>query len=224
MTLHSSPAVALYQGNARLWQDANLIQAPSIEFDRDRRALVAQGTAVQPISTVLVQAAEMDRGKAGGTSAPRSKNLDRKAVPSSTMTISAAKRTYEDSERRARYEGGVVGKGNGFTASASVIDAFLMPRSQSHGNQALARPSQLDRMVAEGEVSIQQANRRAAGEHLEYSAAEDKFVLTGGPPSIFDAERGKITGVSLTLFRHDGRVVVEGNNSSPTVTQTKVAR
>jgi len=49
-------------------------------------------------------------------------------------------------------------------------------------------------------------------------------VLTGGPPSIFDAEHGKITGVSLTFFRHDDRVLVEGNNLSPTVTQTRVAR
>jgi hypothetical protein len=49
-------------------------------------------------------------------------------------------------------------------------------------------------------------------------------VLSGGSPSIFDAEHGKITGVSLTLFRHDGRVLVEGNNTSPTVTQTRVAR
>ena len=45
---------------------------------------------------------------------------------------------------------------------------------------------------------------------LVYTAADDKFVLTGGPPSIFDAEQGKITGVSLTFFRHDDRVLVEG--------------
>ena len=40
----------------------------------------------------------------------------------------------------------------------------------------------------------------------------------GGPPSIFDAEQGKITGVSLTFYRHDDRVLVEGNNTSPTST------
>jgi len=57
-----------------------------------------------------------------------------------------------------------------------------------------------------------------------YTALEDKFVLTGGPPSIFDAEHGKITGVSLTFFRRDDRVLVEGSNSFPTVTQTRVAR
>ena len=43
MTAHSSPAVALYTGDARLWQNANVIQAPSIEFDRNHRSVVAQG-------------------------------------------------------------------------------------------------------------------------------------------------------------------------------------
>ena len=42
MTAHSSPAVALYTGEARLWQDANVIQAPSIEFDRNHRSVVAR--------------------------------------------------------------------------------------------------------------------------------------------------------------------------------------
>jgi len=32
-----------------------LVEAPSIQFDRDRRSLVAQGTAAHPVSTVLVQ-------------------------------------------------------------------------------------------------------------------------------------------------------------------------
>ena len=71
---------------------------------------------------------------------------------------------------------------------------------------------------------ITEPSRRATGENLTYTTADDKFVLTGGPPSIFDAEHGKITAVSLTLFRRDGRVVVEGDKSSPAVTETKVVR
>ena len=39
MTAHSSPAVALYTGDARLWQDANVMEAPSIEFDREHRSV-----------------------------------------------------------------------------------------------------------------------------------------------------------------------------------------
>jgi hypothetical protein len=79
-------------------------------------------------------------------------------------------------------------------------------------------------LVAQDSVVIQQANRRADGQNLVYTVADDKFVLTGGPPSIFDAEQGKITGVSLTFFRGDDRVLVEGGTSTPVVTQTRVAR
>ena len=56
MTAHSSPAgTALYSGDARLWQDANMVEAPAIQFDRDHRALLAQGTAQQPVKTTLLQ-------------------------------------------------------------------------------------------------------------------------------------------------------------------------
>src|SRR5579863_3565624 len=65
MTAHNSTAVALYEGKARLWQDANVIAAPSIQFDRNRRSLVAQGTPAQPVSTVLVQ----QSGKSGSPKA-----------------------------------------------------------------------------------------------------------------------------------------------------------
>jgi len=89
---------------------------------------------------------------------------------------------------------------------------------------ALAGTGKIDRIIANDHVVITQPNRTATGDQLVYTSSDDKFVLSGGPPSIFDAEQGKITGVSLTLFRHDGRVLVEGSSTSPTVTQTRVAR
>jgi lipopolysaccharide export system protein LptA len=104
------------------------------------------------------------------------------------------------------------------------MDAYLLPRSQTSSNQPLAGPGQLDHMVAQGNVVVVQPTRKAEGQTLVYTASDDKFVLTGGPPSIFDAERGKITGVSLTFFRADDRVLVEGKASTPVVTQTRVAR
>jgi len=238
MTAHNSPAVALYQGNARLWQDANLIEAPSIEFDRDRRSLVAQGTPAQRVLTTLVQ------GKAGsrpGTAPPVGARVDRAPVPrggkrhsdpksnekpdeARPIAISAARLSYSDPERRAHYDGGVTARGTGFTATSAEMDVYLLPRSQAASSQSLASPGRLDRMVAQGKVVIDQPGRRAEGNTLVYTAADDKFVLTGGPPSIFDAERGKITGVSLTFFRHDDRVLVEGEANTPVVTQTRVAR
>jgi len=237
MTAHNTTAVALYSGNARLWQDANVIEAPSIQFDRDRRFVTAQGTAAQPVQTILVQARKAvsgssDEGKVRANppgSRPSSSGQRSAAGDSGLVAITAMKLTYADSERKAHYEGGVVAKGEEFTASAKTMDAYLLARRQTSINQSLAGsstggPGQLDRLVAEGDVVVQQPKRRAEGQRLVYTAADDKFVLTGGPPSIFDAEQGKITGVSLTFYKRDDRVLVEGEASTPVVTQTRVAR
>jgi lipopolysaccharide export system protein LptA len=246
MTAHSTRGTALYSGNARLWQDANIIEAPTIQFDRERRFVTAQGTSAQPVQTILIQAEKVQaekvqtekvqtekvqpgQTKSGNTSQiekmdgkPSGKTASR--AGSTSISITAAKLTYADSERKVHYEGGVVAKGADFTASAKTADAYLLPRSQTSSHQAFAGPGQLDRMVAQDDVVVQQPRRRADGQKLVYTAADDKFVLTGGPPSIFDAEQGKITGVSLTFFRRDDRVLVEGEASTPVVTQTRVAR
>jgi len=221
MTAHSNPGIALYTGNARLWQDANIIEAPSIQFERDRRFVVAQGATAQPVQTILAQTAKA--GESQGETAAKKKQ---KAPASGTspIVITSSKLTYADAERKVHYEGGVSAKGADFTANAQSADAFLVARSESSGDKSLAGPSQLDHMIAEGSVAIQQPNRRADGQKLVFTTADDKFVLTGGPPSIFDAEQGKITGVSLTFFRTDDRVLVEGAKNTPVVTQTRVAR
>jgi lipopolysaccharide export system protein LptA len=230
MTAHHAPGVVLYSGNARLWQDANIIEAPTIQFDRDRRFVTAQGTPTQPVQTILVQSEKIQSGKANpGNSPGTDKNAPRpdKAIPlsrSSPIAITASKLTYADSERKVHYESGVIAKGSDFTASAKTVDAYLLSRSQTSNPKGPAGPGQLNRLVAQDSVVIQQANRRADGQNLVYTVADDKFVLTGGPPSIFDAEQGKITGVSLTFFRGDDRVLVEGGTSTPVVTQTRVAR
>jgi len=223
MTAHNNPGVALYSGNARLWQDANIIEAPSIQFDRERRFVVAQGTAEQPVQTILADTQKNQPPGLQPQNRPAGKQRVIPGTASAPIAITAARLTYADSERRIHYEGGVVAKTADFTATAKTVDAYLLPHSQSSKTQTAPAPGQLDRMVAEGDVVIQQPKRRAEGQRLVYTASEDKFVMTGGPPSIFDAEQGKITGVSLTFFRRDDRVLVEGVAGSALVT-TQVAR
>jgi len=208
MTAHRSPAVAVYTGDARLWQNANVVEAPTLQFDRDHRSLVAQGVApgtlAQPVSSVLVQV-----DKSG------------KVTP---VRITSARLNYADAERRIFLDGGVTAKGSDATLTGQQMTVFLLPRSQSQRGAGLGMPGQVERIVAQDKVVITQPTRHATGDHLVYTAADDKFVLTGGTPSIFDAERGKITGDSLTFYRHDDRVLVEGKETSPTVTKTQVAR
>jgi lipopolysaccharide export system protein LptA len=198
MTARNNPASATYTGGARLWQNANVIQAPSIQFQKDGRTVLADSTSDQRVSTVLV-----GTGQSGKTTA---------------VNISANHLVYRDSDRKAHFEGGVTIRGADLTITSRQMDVFLASVEKRTG------PARLERIIAAQGVVITEGNRRATGEQLTYTASDDKFVLIGGPPSIFDAEHGKITGVSLTFFRADDRVVVEGDSRSPAVTQTRVVR
>jgi lipopolysaccharide export system protein LptA len=159
---------------------------------------------LQPVSTVLVQ---VDKN---GTVTP--------------LRITSARLNYADVERRIFLDGGVTTKASDATMTGQRMTVFLLPRSQSKAGANPAMPGQVDRIIAEDQVVITQPTRHATGERLVYTSADDKFVLTGGPPSIFDAERGKTTGDSLTFYKHDDRVLVEGRETSPAVTRTQVAR
>lgn len=206
MTAHNNPAIATYTGNARLWQNANLVEAPSIQFQKEQRTVIADSNSNQKVSTVLISTDK--RGKA------------------TPVNITSNHLVYRDSERKAHYEGDVTVRSTDMTLTSNQMDVFFAPPA-GEGQRPVVPQSptaKLDKIVATGSVLISQPDRRGNGERLVYTASDDKFVLTGGPPSIFDAEHGKVTGVSLTLFRHDDRVVVEGDSSSPAVTQTKVVR
>jgi lipopolysaccharide export system protein LptA len=223
MAVRKLPAVALYTGGARLWQDANLVSAPSIQFDKDERTILAASDSGAKVSTVLVA-------------------TDKQGKPT-PVRITSSRLAYRDREREAHFEGEVRVSGQDLTITAEEMDVWLQPPAPSGsspqasqvetgGTDKVSPPSpppgsglsQLEKIIASGSVRITEQNRRARGERLVYTASEDKFVLTGGPPSIFDAERGNITGVSLTLFRRDDRVVVEGDSSSPAVSETRVVR
>jgi lipopolysaccharide export system protein LptA len=203
MSVAGTAAVALYTGSVKLWQDANMVEARSIEFDRERRSMIARGTPERLVSTILIE--------------------NNKAGEPTPIAITSSRLTYTDGERRVHFDGNVTAKGLDVTITARQIDAFLQAHGQSTPSQS-SSAAKIDKIVAAGQVIVIQPGRRATGDQLVYAAAEDKFVMTGGPPSIFDAEHGKITGVSLTFFRRDDRVFIEGNNKFPTVTQTRVAR
>ena len=207
MTAHDA-GTATYRGDARLWQNANFVAAPVIEFHKEGREVIASSDSGQKVSMVLVGAADSGR-----------------ATPVSVTTTHMG---YRDSERKAHCEGGVSVRSADLTVTAHQMDVYLAPSGEpvheSPGTPEEGARAKLDKIVANGSVHITQPNRRATGDELIYTASDDKFVLSGGPPSIFDAERGKITGVSLTLFRHDDRVVVEGDSRSPAVTHMRMER
>ena len=203
MNVQRQSGIARYLGNARLWQGANVVEAPSIEFDQPNRSLVAQGTASTPVTSVFVQVEN------NGKTTP--------------VVVTAARLVYNDSDRRARYTGGVLARGDGMTMTSASADVVLVP-AKNRSAQAIVSPSQLDRIIALGNIVVQQQDRRATGEKLVYTAADEKFVMNGGSPLLADSQHGTIRGDSLTFFSRDDRVLVDSNESSRTISRTRVTR
>ena len=213
MTSHSQPSVAHYTGNVRLWQTANVVRAPVIDFDQQNRTIVAHGDTAQSVSSLFVQQGQ-----------------DGKLSP---VDVTADKLTYVDTERRARYTGSVLARSTNGTISAEQIDIYLKQADSASGDQAKASksaipgsegPSRIDHMVATGKVVVTEPNRRGVGDRLVYTADDGKYYLTGKSASIFDAVHGTIWGDSLTFFSHDDRVLVESKHSSPTVTRARITK
>jgi lipopolysaccharide export system protein LptA len=200
MTANRASDVARFT-SARLWRGPDIVDAPTILFDHAHRSLQALDDQSKRVSAVFVQT-----------------DKNGKTTP---LNVTADKLSYVDAERKAVFSGHVLVRIEGSTITADTVQALLLGRGSQTDSQS---GSQLDRIVAEGDIQIQQPDRKATGSRLVYTAQDEKFVLTGSPahpPSIFDAERGQIQGDSLTFFRHDGRVLVGNGESSNTLTQTK---
>ncbi|HZE25277.1 MAG TPA: LptA/OstA family protein, partial [Blattabacteriaceae bacterium] len=194
-TMNSGTGVARYT-KARLWQGPNIVEAPTISFDRTKRSLQAQGGQSGHVASVFVQ-----------------KDKNGKLTP---VNVTSDRLSYVDADRRAVFSGNVVVRAQDVTISSATVQVILLPNKSQGQNQTA---SQLDRIEAQGDIKIEQGSRKAAGNKLLYTAAEEKMVLTGTPeklPSIFDAERGQISGDSLTFFTHDGRVLVGSGGTSKT--------
>ncbi len=203
-SLRAHPPTAHYGGGARLWQGSNIVQAPSLDFNRERRSLVAQGSAAQPVTTVFVQE-------------------DKQGKPTA-VTVTGARLSYSDPERRARFEGGVTLKSADQTVTAESMEVYLLAAGEK--SAAAAGASRVERVVATGPVVVEAPGRRATGTRLVYTAAEGKFEITGDaahPPTLSDAERGTAIGDSVTFYNHGDRVVVS-SRASRTVTQTQVQK
>lgn len=204
MTASRDSATAIFEGSVRLWQGANSVEAPTIELHREDRTVVAVQTGAQRVKTSLSQTDK--KGKI------------------TLLTVLADRLKYSDDQKIVHFEGHVEGASSGITLTAAKMDCFFRGRAEAPQKAQLTSGMALEKIVADGGVLISQPGRRATGNKVVYTAAGDKFVMTGGPPSIFDAEHGNVTGDSLTLFGHDARVLVEGSKQSPAVTEIRVAR
>lgn len=212
---HASGASIFYGAgstNARIWQGGDSILAPVIELTRTPQTLKAYGAA-------------------SGTGDVVEANLTSVNGPNhrqSVMRVRSHTLLYSDQQRRADFHGEVSATDSSGTIHADDAQVFLARSAgpEAHGAQKNPSPksqSQVERIVASGNVVFSQPGRKGRGDRLVYTASDGRYVLTGSParpPRIEDVAKGVTSGAKLIFDSQDDSVVVSGGQSSA-VTETR---
>jgi lipopolysaccharide export system protein LptA len=210
---NSKTGRAVYTGHVRLWQGQSVLQADSIELQRESRVLNASGS---------VRAVFLQTTQAQSNSQPPSPA----AIPPKQPTlwhVSSGTLTYWDAENRAHLEKNVVVQSPDERMRSPVLDLYFT-RENAAGSSGAAGPSQISRAVATGGVIVEQVDRRGTADRGVYTAAEQKFVLSGGNPTLYDATEGTTTGRELTFNIADDTIIVDSGNGQRTLTKHRVQR
>jgi LPS export ABC transporter protein LptC len=215
---NSKTGRALYAGHARLWQGDSVMEADSIELLRETRVLNAVGN----VRAVFPQASAQ----------PASAQLNVAQAPAKKPQLwhaTCRTLTYRDKESRARLEQNVVVQSAEQKMRGPVLDLYFTRSSQSSppGSSAASPGSgaqQISRAVGTGGVTVEEGDRKATAERGEYTAANGRFVMSGGNPTLYDGSAGTTTGRQLTFFLADDTIIVDSENGSRTLTKHRVEK
>ena len=204
-----------YQGHVRAWHDHDVIESASLDYDGVTRRLSSGNQVLTshlaPAMTSASPAPPLAPGASkGGTPAK-----------TSPVAIRADSLTYFDADQKASYQGHVELRTEQTTLTADKMDVYFT-RTKGKGFSG-DEGSEVDHVVADDHVTVVEPGRRATGNHCEYLAAPGKVTLTGGPPTVYDEQKGLTTGKMLTFFLHDDSVYVDGGDQSPTLTKHRMS-
>ena len=192
-----------YEGHVRAWQGTDVVESSALDVYRAQKR-VSSGLNV--VTSFLQPAAMV--GAQGAT--PHATGETR------PVTIHADFLEYLDEGRRARYHGNVRLVTESTILQSDRLDVYFTQGDTVEG-------SQVDHAEADGHVKVTQPGRVGSSDHGQYFAGPGKVVLTGGPPSLVDEEKGSTTGQRLTFFIHDDRLFVDGGDQSPSFSKHRVA-
>src|ERR1700676_2135416 len=174
MEANAKSGRALYSGHARLWQGDSVLEADSIELQQKSRQL----NAVGKVHSVFPQAAGHDMTGSSATT----KSLKKPSL----WHIASDTLTYMDLENRAHLEGNVVVQSEVQRMRSDVLDLYFTHANTgaadkgSNGVPGASGAQQISRAVGSGGVIVDEQTRKATAERAEYTAADGKFVMSGG--------------------------------------------
>jgi LPS export ABC transporter protein LptC/lipopolysaccharide transport protein LptA len=177
--------VGIYTGNARAWQDDNFVKAERIVLFHDQKRMEAEGA----VQSALYNAR---RKEANGT---------RTVVP---VFATSRSMTYSDTDRLVHYDGDVDIRQGTDRITGAVADVYLQ-KNESY---------EVDHSVTQRNVVVTQPGRRGTGDRAEYTAEDDKVVLTGNPARVEDAEKGTSESRRMIVYLRDNRVISDGGEGA----------
>jgi len=193
-----------YEGHVRAWRGADVVESSNLDVYRLGRRMSSGGQ---------VLTSHLQPASYGAETPPPAGTPRHETRP---LTVQADFLEAFDEGSKATYRGHVKLQTGPTTMEGDRMDVYFSRLGTS-------QDSEVERAIAEGHVVVTQPGRRATAEHGEYSASTGKIVLTGGPPGIRDDQKGFTTGHRLTVFVHDDRLLVEGGDGTPSLSQHRVA-
>ena len=180
----SESSLAVYTGEARLWQGETDIQASTIILDESRGNLTATGS-------VRAQSVVVQLDEETGELEP-------------VITVGWGEELfYDDSLHRTTY-----------TTDARVDSQAEDLRADRIEMYLGARGEPVERVEAYDEVTVQLRGRWAAGDRFTYVEADGRYEMSGVPVRIveqLETECRETTGRTLTFYRSVDTITVDGN-------------
>jgi len=234
---------AVYNGHARLWQGDSVLDSDRIELWRDDKRLLATGHVVAvfpqaggPLAKSFGQlgAAPSKVPAAKVPPSPSPKTTNTAATGSSSAPalwkVVAPSLAYWSDQGKARLEGGVLARSGDASLESRTMDIYLgqAPSGSTggprEGQGAALGARQLSRLLAQGGAVVRQGDRKGVGEQAEYTAADGKFVLSGGEVTVTDASSNTSSGRSLTFFVANDTIFLDSQEGSRTLTKHRVEK
>lgn len=200
MRVEDSNNRVLFDGNAVLWQGEMRLQAQRVRIFRKEERLEADRSVVAEIPDA--------RGETTGSGTSR------------VSVVRSPSMIYDGKTRRALFTGGARLERPALTVESRELACFFLEEVS-----AGKKETKLDRLEAKGAVIIRSEvrgrRRTGRGEHADYHLAEERIVLSGGDPSVEDAEKGITRGAVITWFGRQDRMIVDNQGAGPAVSRIK---
>ena len=210
MEMREKNAKIRYEGNAVMWQGENRLRAPRIDIDRKAGQLRANGGIVHQ----MVDEKSAQALKTGVI----------------LTNVKASDMSYADKDRVVEYRGAVVMNRPGLEVKSNRLRAYLDEEDPEKFNE---QPSGgVEKIFSYGDVKIVETGtarvRKGNGETSEYYTVDGKLVLEGGKPEMVDIVKGveqrRTTGKQLTWFANNDKLIVDGLEKKPAVSNLQRKR